>query len=171
MCKQIRDAIVTWFNITWYCIHHCGDWDRLWIRIWIRKRRPKLLVSCVRISEEVDSVITSLYANYVDNKQGTYVIILRIHLYIPTCNKWLSITIIATLPINRADSGLVTSDKETSLQSNAASHWLGANLELVAMNCGMPLCDWHPTRSNVSESRKQVSRSISQNQPNKDRNH
>ena len=86
-------------------------------------------VSCVRILEEVYSVITSLYANYVDNKQGAYVIILRIHLNIPVCNKRLSIRIIATLSINRADSWVATSDKETSLQSNTASNWLGANLE------------------------------------------
>ena len=115
------------------------------------------------------NVITSLYVNYIDTKPGTYVIIL--YLYISPCNKRLSIRIIGTLPISRPDYKLAPSQWETSLQSNAVSHWLGTTLEsaliIVPTDCGMPLCDWYPTRSNVSESWKQVSPAISQNQPNK----
>ena len=36
-----------------------------------------------------------------------------------------------------ADSRLAPSQRETSLQSNAVSHWLGANLE-SALNCIIP---------------------------------
>ena len=29
-------------NITWYCIHHCGDWSRIYIRDWIHKKMGEL---------------------------------------------------------------------------------------------------------------------------------
>ena len=34
------DAIITWYIITWYCIQHCSDWIRTYIRVWTHKRHP-----------------------------------------------------------------------------------------------------------------------------------
>ena len=31
-------AVLTRSNITWYCTHHCGDCERIWIRMWTHKR-------------------------------------------------------------------------------------------------------------------------------------
>ena len=39
------------------------------------------------------------------------------------------------IPQNRADSRFVPSQWETPLQSNAVSHWLGANLESALTVC------------------------------------
>ena len=39
---------------------------------------------------------------------------------------------------SRADSGLASSQWETSLQSNAVSHWLGANLETSLLKRTVP---------------------------------
>ena len=61
--------------------------------------------------------------------------------------------------LNRADSRFAPSQRETSLQSNAVSHWLGANLEFAApgecKSCKHALCQtrsaptcayvWHVT--------------------------
>ena len=29
-----------WSSITWYYLHHCSNWDRIWIRVSINKRHP-----------------------------------------------------------------------------------------------------------------------------------
>ena len=46
-----------------------------------------------------------------------------------------STDIVKLKPLHRADSRLVPSQWETSLQSNAISHWLGANLESALLQC------------------------------------
>ena len=33
-------AVITLYNITWYYMHHCSSWGRIWIRDWIHKRYP-----------------------------------------------------------------------------------------------------------------------------------
>ena len=25
-------VVIKWYNITWYCIHHCSNWGRIWIK-------------------------------------------------------------------------------------------------------------------------------------------
>ena len=61
----------------------------------------------------------------------------------------------------RADSGLAPSQLETSLQSNAVSHWLGANLELamymndvtfvyLLFHIGFDPCDNTPCMNNAT---------------------
>ena len=48
--EQTRDLTKLWYllwvqsgavtaqcDITWYCIHHCSDWGRIWTRVWIHK--------------------------------------------------------------------------------------------------------------------------------------
>ena len=44
--------------------------------------------------------------------------------------------------MHRADSRLAPSQWETSLQSNAVSHWLGANIESALLTCAPVLTCW-----------------------------
>ena len=38
--KMQSGAVIKWSNITWYWVHHWGDWSRIYIRYWIHKRHP-----------------------------------------------------------------------------------------------------------------------------------
>ena len=51
----------------------------------------------------------------------------------------------------RADFRLALSQWETSLQSNAVSHWLGANLEQPC-TCHIPIPEWHPSQHHTPSS-------------------
>ena len=62
--KLQSSAVLTRSNITWYCIHHCNDWSRIQIRIWIPKIHPiphpnkgAKGVSFVRILEKICHVL------------------------------------------------------------------------------------------------------------------
>ena len=77
----------------------------------------------VKISKEVDTVIMALYCDNITSRKPS-----TPWASTPT-GKHIAWDILWIKFIFRADSRLAPSQWETSLQSNAVSHWLGANLE------------------------------------------
>ena len=61
MAKIQSTAIITWSNITRYCIHHFSNWDEISIRVLTQKKTPHICYgwSLVRILEKIDRVITA----------------------------------------------------------------------------------------------------------------
>ena len=63
LLRRPPGAVITLSNITWYCVHYCCDWSRIYISDWIHKRHPITLygVSLVRNLEKIDQVIMATH--------------------------------------------------------------------------------------------------------------
>ena len=82
--------------------------------------------------------------------RNKYIILLGLIMMMSWHGNTYHITVIVGNPMmtfidplcSRADSGFVPSQWETSLQSNAVSHWLGTNLELGLCSEAAWLVQW-----------------------------
>ena len=109
-------AIITWSNIVRYYINNYRNWGRISIRCLIHKDN-----SYIALNGELWGVFCEYFWENWPNFNGT-ALYYRWGRILEEGYCWADI-------LFRADSRFAPSQWETSLQSKAVSHWLGANLD------------------------------------------